>query len=99
MYHEIEVIVRLGPQIVFAGCTCAYGLNCILFDFECGLILAVTLVQLKEDSLWAEWTDVAFEKLDSNGDGYISLDEIMSTMPTSDSDDEANAHLVAVSQV
>ena len=62
------------------------------------VLTATAHVQLKGDSLWAKWTDVAFSKLDSNGDGFISLDEIVSTMPTSDSDDEYNAHLVAVSQ-
>ena len=58
-------------------------------------------VQVKEDSLWAEWTDVAFSRLDSNGDGFISLDEIVSIMPASysEGEDAEDAHLVALSQV
>lgn len=58
-------------------------------------------LQLKEDSLWAKWTDVAFSRLDSNNDGFISLDEIVNTMPQSSdsSDDSDDAHLVALSQV
>ena len=54
--------------------------------------------QLKQDGLWAKWMDVAFSKLDSNGDGYISLDEIVSTVPGSDDAGDADNHLIAVSQ-
>ena len=54
--------------------------------------------QLKQDDLWAKWMDVAFSKLDSNGDGFISLDEIVSTVPGSDDAADADNHLIAVSQ-
>ena len=54
--------------------------------------------QLKQDDLWAKWMDVAFSKLDSNGDGYISLDEIVSTVPGSDDAADVDNHLIAVSQ-
>ena len=54
--------------------------------------------QLKQDDLWAKWMDVAFSKLDSNGDGYISLGEIVSTVPGSDDANDIDNHLIAVSQ-
>jgi len=42
---------------------------------------------------------VAFSKLDSNGDGYISLGEIVDTVPGSDDANDIDNHLIAVSQV
>ena len=57
-----------------------------------------THAQLKQDDLWAKWMDVAFAKLDSNGDGYISLGEIVSTVPGSDDANDIDNHLIAVSQ-
>ena len=42
---------------------------------------------------------MAFSRLDSNGDGYISLDEIVSTMPSDGEDEGDDAHLVVLSQV
>ena len=68
----------------------------------CGGMLTVWSVyhplQLKQDDLWAKWMDVAFSKLDSNGDGYISLDEIVSTVPGSDDAGDVDNRLIAVSQ-
>ena len=59
------------------------------------------LLQLKEDSMWAKWTDVAFSRLDINSDGYIDLDEIVSIMPGSysDGDDSDETYMVALSKV
>jgi len=54
--------------------------------------------QLKQDDLWSKWMDVAFSKLDSNGDGYISLGEIVDTVPGSDDANDIDNHLIAVSQ-
>ncbi len=46
--------------------------------------------QLQQDDLWVRWVDQAFSKLDLNGDGYISLEEIMHKLPlmTTDPDDD-----------
>ncbi|KAK9826177.1 hypothetical protein WJX81_003662 [Elliptochloris bilobata] len=38
--------------------------------------------QLQEDRMWASWMDIAFAKLDANGDGYISLQELLSRLPS-----------------
>ena len=38
-------------------------------------------MQLQQDKLWASWVDLAFSKLDSNGDGFIDLDELISNLP------------------
>jgi Ca2+-binding EF-hand superfamily protein len=38
-------------------------------------------VQLQQDQLWAKWVDEAFCKLDLNGDGFISMEEIMEKLP------------------
>ena len=37
--------------------------------------------QLQEDHLWTRWVDLAFGKLDSNGDGFIDLEELISRLP------------------
>ena len=31
--------------------------------------------------MWASWMDIAFAKLDANGDGFISLEELLSRLP------------------
>ena len=31
--------------------------------------------------MWASWMDIAFAKLDANGDGFISLQELLSRLP------------------
>ena len=41
----------------------------------------LVLAQLQEDRMWASWMDIAFAKLDANGDGYISLEELLSRLP------------------
>ena len=41
-------------------------------------------VQLQQDELWSKWVELAFSKLDSNGDGYIDLNELVSKLPTDD---------------
>lgn len=33
--------------------------------------------QLQEDKLWTEWVEIAFTRFDSNGDGFISLEELL----------------------
>ncbi len=67
----------------------------MLLAIDCG---SFCTLQLKQDDLWAKWMDVAFSKLDSNGDGYISLDEIVSTVPGSDDAGDVDNRLIAVSQ-
>ncbi len=56
------------------------------------------LAQLQDDNLWAKWIDVAFSKMDANGDGFISVDEIVSHMPEGASSNES-ARLNAISKV
>ena len=41
----------------------------------------VRAAQLQEDRMWASWMDIAFAKLDVNGDGFISLEELLSCLP------------------
>lgn len=53
--------------------------------------------QLQDDAMWAKWIDLAFNKLDENGDGFISVDEIVKQMPY-DYHDESE-RLVALSKV
>ena len=50
-------------------------------------------VQLQQDELWEQWVGQAFSKLDLNGDGYISLEEIMHKLPlmTTDPDDDVES--------
>lgn len=31
--------------------------------------------------MWASWMDIAFAKLDANGDGFISLQELLARLP------------------
>ena len=55
--------------------------------------------QLQADGLWAAWVDVAFGRLDANGDGEISLDEILAHLPllsTDPDDDAASERLLEV---
>lgn len=60
-------------------------------------LLLPSQTQLQDDKLWAKWIDVVFSKLDVNGDGFISVDEIVRAMP-GDSQDESD-RLLAVSKV
>ena len=47
-------------------------------------------VQLQSEKSWVRWVDEAFSKLDVNGDGFISMEEIMDKLPleTTDPDDD-----------
>lgn len=47
-------------------------------------ILIWVLVQLQQDELWSKWVDLAFQKLDINGDGFIDLNELVSKLPVDD---------------
>ena len=40
-----------------------------------------TCLQLQQDRLWTHWVDLAFNKFDANGDGYLSLEEILHHLP------------------
>lgn len=55
-----------------------------LAEFVAGL---VDWTQLQADTQWGYWVQLAFQKLDSNGDGYISLDEIVLQLPVEGSTD------------
>ncbi len=66
--------------------------------FKKSELFSISPAQLKQDDLWAKWMDVAFSKLDSNGDGFISLEEIVSTVPGSDDARDDDNRLIAVSQ-
>jgi len=50
-------------------------------------------VQLQQDDLWVDWVNEAFNKLDLNGDGFLSLNEIMDRLPlmTTDPDDDVES--------
>lgn len=68
--------------------------GCLQFDeFAASL---VDWQQLQDDAMWAKWIDVAFQKLDTDGDGYISVQEIAAQMP-GDSGDESE-RLIALSK-
>jgi Ca2+-binding EF-hand superfamily protein len=41
-------------------------------------------LQLQQDVLWEKWVDMAFQKLDSNGDGFIDLEELIAKLPIDD---------------
>ena len=47
-------------------------------------------VKLQSEKSWERWVDDAFSKLDVNGDGFISMEEIMDKLPleTTDPDDD-----------
>ena len=38
-------------------------------------------MQLQKDGDWETRVDAAFAKLDSNGDGYIDLEELLAQLP------------------
>ncbi|KAK9823598.1 hypothetical protein WJX72_004124 [[Myrmecia] bisecta] len=50
---------------------------------------------LQQDRLWTQWVDVAFSKLDVDGDGHISLEEIVSRLPPELDDDDEEERLLA----
>lgn len=39
------------------------------------------MLQLQKDGDWESRVDAAFAKLDSNGDGYIDLEELLAQLP------------------
>ena len=47
-------------------------------------------LQLQSEKNWERWVDDAFCKLDINGDGFISMEEILDKLPleTTDPDDD-----------
>ena len=47
-------------------------------------------MQLQTEKSWVRWVDEAFSKLDINGDGFISMEEILDKLPleTTDPDDD-----------
>lgn len=55
-----------------------------LAEFVAGL---VDWNQLQADKQWGYWVQLAFQKLDCNGDGFISLDEIIMQLPMEGSTD------------
>lgn len=42
---------------------------------------ALCWLQLQKDGDWETRVDAAFAKLDSNGDGYIDLEELLAQLP------------------
>jgi hypothetical protein len=55
--------------------------------------------QLQQEQLWHEWMELAWAKLDTNGDGYISLDEIVAKLPPpvdGEADETAEERIIAV---
>ena len=55
-------------------------------------------MQLQEDHLWSRWVDLAFAKLDSNGDGFIDLDELIARLPVvTGTDNSESERMLAVS--
>ena len=49
---------------------------------------------VQQDKLWSRWVEVAFGKLDSNGDGYIDLDELIIRLPMLTGTDNPEAERV-----
>lgn len=52
------------------------------------------LVPVQQDNLWSRWVDIAFAKLDSNGDGFIDLDELIVRLPILTGTDNPEAERV-----
>lgn len=59
---------------VTVGCT-QLPLSAIGAFISCGGM------QLQKDGDWETRVDAAFAKLDSNGDGYIDLEELLAQLP------------------
>ena len=75
---------------------CLLTFLCALSNIEVNGLLATqclsrsTLyVQLQQDELWSSWVEMAFTKLDSNGDGFIDLEELISKLPVEAETDTA----------
>ena len=54
----------------------------------------ILAMSAQKDKLWSRWVDVAFSKLDSNGDGYIDLDELIVRLPMLTGTDNPEAERV-----
>ena len=57
-----------------------------LTEFVAGL---VDWKALQNDSQWGYWVQMAFERLDRNGDGWLGLEEIMEQLPQEDGSTDA----------
>jgi hypothetical protein len=57
-----------------------------LTEFVAGL---VDWKALQNDSQWGYWVQMAFERLDKNGDGWLGLEEIMEQLPQEDGSTDA----------
>ena len=63
-----------------------------LTEFVAGL---VDWKALQTDSQWAHWVQLAFERLDRNGDGWLGLEELMAELPADDGSTAAERTLEA----
>lgn len=55
-----------------------------LTEFVAGL---VDWKALQSDTQWGQWVQMAFDRLDGNGDGWLSLDELIEQLPADGSTD------------
>ena len=51
-------------------------------------------MRVQQDNLWSRWVDIAFAKLDGNGDGFIDLEELISRLPILTGTDNPEAERV-----
>ena len=58
----------------------------LLLKLYMGSSNSLKCLQLQQDNLWSKWVDMAFQKLDSNGDGFLDLEEIISQLPMEDAE-------------
>ncbi len=63
-----------------------------LTEFVAGL---VDWKALQNDSQWGQWVQMAFDRLDQNGDGWLSLDELQKQLPDKDGSSDAERMLEA----
>jgi Ca2+-binding EF-hand superfamily protein len=59
-----------------------------LAEFVAGL---VDWKALQNDSQWGRWVQTAFDRLDRNADGWLSLEELMQQLPDNDGSSDAGA--------
>ena len=66
-------------------------------DGGCVARLVLACLQLQQDQLGSRWVDLAFGKLDSNGDGFIDLNELITRLPmVTGADNPENERVLAV---